>query len=96
MCRGTNQILSKHPPVHIRDNEDFEPLFAPEDKILEDSLRREADRVSHQENVMNRVVYDCVDPSPYNPVRISGNTFLLGGSSSRSGWRIAYLLSSNS
>ena len=38
---------------------DFEPLYPPQEFILEDSLRREAERVAHQENAMNRVVYDC-------------------------------------
>jgi cytosolic carboxypeptidase protein 2/3 len=28
-------------------------------------LRREAERVVHQENLLNRVVYDAIDPSPY-------------------------------
>ena len=45
---------------------DFEPLYPPQEFILEDSLRREAERVAHQEAAMNRVVYDCQDSSPYN------------------------------
>ena len=53
------------PPYHIKDAEDFEPLYTPRDNILEDCLRREAERVAHQENLMNRVVYDSIDPSPY-------------------------------
>ena len=57
----------KTSPIHIKDSEDFEPLYIPQENILEECLRREAERVSHQENLMNRVVYDCVDPSPYNP-----------------------------
>ena len=28
-------------------------------------MRREAERVVHQENLLNRVVYDSIDPSPY-------------------------------
>ena len=28
-------------------------------------MRREADRIAYQENLMNRVVFDCIDPSPY-------------------------------
>jgi hypothetical protein len=39
----------------------LEPLYSPQVNILEDCLRREAERVAHQENLMNRVVYDCVD-----------------------------------
>jgi hypothetical protein len=31
---------------------------------LEECLRREAERVAHQENLMNRVVYDSVDTAP--------------------------------
>ena len=63
----------KHPPIHIRDKEEYmkyEPLLHSEDNILEETLRREAERVAHQENVMKRVVYDCVEPNPHNPVNI--------------------------
>lgn len=34
---------------------------------MEESLRREAERVAHAESLMNRVVFDAIDPSPYNP-----------------------------
>ena len=33
---------------------------------MEECLRREAERVAHQENLMNRVVYDSVDVAPTN------------------------------
>ena len=46
------------------DAEDLEPLYTPQENILEDCLRREAERVAHQENLMNRVVYDSVDAAP--------------------------------
>ena len=55
----------KHPPNHIKNAGDFEPLYPPQEFILEESLRREAERVVHQENLLNRVVYDAIDPSPY-------------------------------
>ena len=58
----------KVPPYHIKESTamiDFEPLYPPQEFSLEESLRREAERVAHQENAMNRVVYDCQDPSPY-------------------------------
>ena len=29
-------------------------------------MRREAERVAHQESLLNRVVFDAIDPSPYN------------------------------
>ena len=62
---GVTQPMMKNPPFHIKDAGEFEPLYTPRDNILEDCLRREAERVAHQENHMNRVVYDCIDPSPY-------------------------------
>lgn len=57
--------MMKVPPFHIKDAEEFEPLYTPRDNILEDCLWWEAERVAHQENLMNWVVYDCIDPSPY-------------------------------
>ena len=56
----------KNPPVHIKDAGQFEPLYPPQEFILEESLRREAERVAHQESLMNRVVFDSIDVSPYN------------------------------
>jgi len=54
----------KNGPKHILDAEDLEPLYIPQEHILEECLRREAERVAHQENLMNRVVYDSVDTAP--------------------------------
>jgi len=39
--------MMKVPPYHIKDAEEFEPLYTPRDNILEDCLRREAQRVAH-------------------------------------------------
>ena len=44
---GTNSILMKNPPNHIKNAGDFEPLYPPQEFILEESLRREAERVVH-------------------------------------------------
>ena len=55
----------RNPPNHIKNAGDFEPLYPPQEFILEESLRREAERVVHQENLLNRVVFDAIDPSPY-------------------------------
>ena len=55
----------RNPPNHIKNAGDFEPLYPPQEFILEESLRREAERVVHQDNLLNRVVYDSIDPSPY-------------------------------
>jgi len=62
---GTTVKHFKHPPFHIKDSYDFEPMYPPQEFILEESLRREADRIAYQENLMNRVIYDSIDPSPY-------------------------------
>ena len=61
---GTGLKFMKNGPKHIMDAEDFEPLYTPQENILEECLRREAERVAHQENLMNRVVYDSVDEAP--------------------------------
>lgn len=57
--------MSKHPEFVIWENGNLEPLFSPNEHVLEECLRREADRLSHQDALMNRVVYDCIDPSPH-------------------------------
>ena len=52
--------LLKYGPKHILNADQFEPLYIHQEYILEDCLRREAERVAHQENLMNRVVYDSL------------------------------------
>lgn len=43
----------------------------PNEKVLEDCLRKEADRISNQGSLMNRMVYDSVEPSPlYESIRL--------------------------
>lgn len=53
--------LMKHGPKHIIDVDALEPLYIHHPSILEDCLRREANRVAHSENLMNRVVFDSID-----------------------------------
>lgn len=62
---GTNVVLMKNPPNFIQHLGDYEPLYPPQEYILEESLRREAERVAHQEDLMNRVIFDSIDASPY-------------------------------
>ena len=54
----------KYGPKHLMDAEQNEPLYPPAENILEDCLRREAERVAQQENLVNRIVYDSVDADP--------------------------------
>ena len=44
---GTGIKLMKNGPKHIMDAEDLEPLYMPQEYILEECLRREAERVAH-------------------------------------------------
>ena len=32
---------------------------------MEECIRKDADRAVHEENLLNKVVFDCMDPSPY-------------------------------
>ena len=38
-------------------------MYIPKNSILEESLRREIERICFADTLINRVVYDCVDPS---------------------------------
>jgi len=51
--------LLKSGPNHIMDATQDEPLYHPQENILEDCLKREAERVGYSENLINKVVYDC-------------------------------------
>lgn len=44
---GTTVKHIKNPPYHIKESFDFEPLYPPQEFILEESLRKEADRIAY-------------------------------------------------
>ena len=44
---GTTVKHIKNPPYHLKESFDFEPLYPPQEFILEESLRREADRIAY-------------------------------------------------
>lgn len=44
---GTGTKFMKNSPKHLFDAEDLEPLYTPQVNILEECLRREAERVAH-------------------------------------------------
>ena len=56
----------KNPPVHLKEASEFEPLYPPQEFILEETLRKEAERVN-SDSLLGRVVYNAVNPSPYWP-----------------------------
>jgi hypothetical protein len=47
------------------NNEPYEPLYVPKQTVLEEALRREAEKICFQDTLLNRVVYDCLDQSFY-------------------------------
>ena len=46
------------------ENDEFEPLYAPQENIMEDCLRREAERIANQDILINKIVYDCSEAEP--------------------------------
>jgi hypothetical protein len=64
---GTSLPMMRQMPEFIEDIEPYEPISEPRENILETSLRREADRIENQESLLNRLVYDCIDPGPNSP-----------------------------
>jgi hypothetical protein len=55
------QKFLKNAPCHFLDAEEEEPLFPPQENILEECLRREAERVGYNENCINKIVYDSME-----------------------------------
>jgi hypothetical protein len=55
-----NKFL-KNGPKFIFDAREHEPLYPPQDNIVEECLRRESERIANQENLINRIVYDSID-----------------------------------
>ena len=58
--------MMKNPPLHLKEASEFEPLYPPQEFILEETLRREAERIN-ADALLGRVVYDAVNLSSYWP-----------------------------
>lgn len=63
---GTGLPMLNVSPEFIEDYEPHEPVAVPRETILEECIRRETERLAFQESLLNKIVYDCIDPSPYN------------------------------
>ncbi len=48
----------------------FEAVNLPKTNILEESLRKEVEGILFSERNINRMVYDCKDPSPFTEVTV--------------------------
>lgn len=64
---GTVHTLMKNPPIHSKEASEFEPLYPPQEFILEETLKRESERGATNEQMLGRVVYDAVNPSTHWP-----------------------------
>ena len=51
----------KYGPKFIFDAQQHEPLYPPQEGILEECLRKESERIAYQENLINKIVYDSID-----------------------------------
>lgn len=67
---GTDFVLLPNSPEFILHNEPFEPMYIPKQTILEESLRREIERICFADTLLNKIVFDCQDPSPFTKVNI--------------------------
>ena len=62
---GIGAPMMATPHEFIEDMEPYEPIATIKEGILEECLRRDNERITHPENLMNRVIYDSIDPSPH-------------------------------
>jgi hypothetical protein len=58
-------VLLPNPPTFEQHAERFEPMYIPKQTILEESLRREIERICFADTLLNRVVFDSSDVSSY-------------------------------
>lgn len=65
MKTGTDFTLLPRNPEFLLLSEPIEPLYIPKPTILEQALRREIQRMCFADSLINRVVFDCSDPSPH-------------------------------
>jgi hypothetical protein len=61
---GTGFKFLKDGPKHIFHAEDHEPLYPPQENILEECLRKESERIANSEILNQKIVYDCFDTDP--------------------------------
>jgi hypothetical protein len=62
---GTNVPIMLRPHEFIDAMEPYEETAEVKETIVEECLRKDNDRIIHPENLMNRIIYDSLDPSPH-------------------------------
>ncbi len=63
---GTDFNLLPRNPEFLQRDDPYEPLYVPKPDILETALKREIEKFCFADTLINKVVYDCTDPSPYH------------------------------
>ncbi|OMJ74656.1 hypothetical protein SteCoe_26367 [Stentor coeruleus] len=68
-------------PDLIDEVEPYEPIYTPKENIIEECLRRENERVTNQNSLYYRVVYDCYDTSPFQDIKQQNDPYYIVKSS---------------
>jgi hypothetical protein len=55
-------------PEFILNCDPFEPLYVPKQDVLENALRKEIEKFCFADTLINKIVYDCSDASPFTKV----------------------------
>eukprot|EP00818_Percolomonas_sp_WS_P003439 CAMPEP_0117437742 /NCGR_PEP_ID=MMETSP0759-20121206/1687_1 /TAXON_ID=63605 /ORGANISM="Percolomonas cosmopolitus, Strain WS" /LENGTH=840 /DNA_ID=CAMNT_0005229397 /DNA_START=1 /DNA_END=2523 /DNA_ORIENTATION=+ len=61
---GTGLLMSIPGPLHLTTPPLPEPIAAPQPNLIAQMLQRDQQRLQNPTGLMNRVVFDCIDPSP--------------------------------
>jgi hypothetical protein len=62
---GTGYPMNPHPAVNRAPNPTKdEPFCAVRENLISEMLVHDAERLANPQNVLNRVVYDCIEPNP--------------------------------
>ncbi len=62
---GTDFSLLPRNPDFLQRDDPYEPLYVPKPDVLETALKREIEKFCFADTLLNKVVYDCSDPSPF-------------------------------
>jgi len=63
---GTDFNLLPRNPEFLPKDDPYEPLYVPKADVLENALKREIEKFCFSDTLINKVVYDCSESSPFN------------------------------
>lgn len=61
---GTGLLMSIPGPLHLTTPPPPEPILPQNPNLISQMIARDQNRLQNPQNLLNRVVYDCIDPSP--------------------------------